>query len=91
MLVPVNLRALMGRVAFIGALKVCTFIVVLPFLIKSSLRMQEVTKFINAANETKAASKATKEGAQLRLVKAPVDSTPGSSIKKPKAKAVSKK
>lgn len=54
--------------------------------------MQEVTKFINAANETKAASKAAKEGAQLRLVKAPADSTStGGSSKRPKGKAVGKK
>ena len=54
--------------------------------------IQEVTKFINAANETKAASKAAKEGAQLRLVKAPADGTStGGSSKRPKGKAVGKK
>lgn len=49
--------------------------------------LQEVTKFINAANETKAATKAAKEGAQLRLIKAPDGvSQPGPSAKRPSRK-----
>ncbi|KAG0567218.1 hypothetical protein M758_7G161500 [Ceratodon purpureus] len=48
---------------------------------------EEVTKFINAANETKAATKAAKEGAQLRLVKAPEGVTKaGPSAKRPSRK-----
>lgn len=48
---------------------------------------QEVTKFINAANETKAATKAVKEGAQLRLVKAPEGAAnAGPSAKRPSRK-----
>jgi len=43
---------------------------------------QEVTKFINAANETKAATKACKEGAQLCLLKTPIDSNATPSRKK---------
>jgi hypothetical protein len=41
-----------------------------------------VTKFINAANETKAATKACKEGAQLCLLKTPIDSNAAPSRKK---------
>ncbi|XP_024384833.1 uncharacterized protein [Physcomitrium patens] len=48
---------------------------------------EEVTKFINAANETKAATAAAKEGAQLRLVKPPE----GVSKSAPSAKRPSRK
>ncbi|KAJ7524549.1 hypothetical protein O6H91_17G010800 [Diphasiastrum complanatum] len=36
----------------------------------------EVSKFINQANEVKAATLACKEGARLRLVKAPTETKP---------------
>lgn len=48
--------------------------------------LQEVTKFINAANETKAATKAAKEGAQLRLIKAPEGVAKAPSAKRPDRK-----
>ncbi|KAJ7524550.1 hypothetical protein O6H91_17G010800 [Diphasiastrum complanatum] len=37
---------------------------------------KEVSKFINQANEVKAATLACKEGARLRLVKAPTETKP---------------
>ena len=53
--------------------------------------LQEVSKFINAANETKAATKAAKEGAQLLLIKPPEGvAKAGPSAKRPSRK-VSKK
>ncbi|KAL3683490.1 hypothetical protein R1sor_001512 [Riccia sorocarpa] len=49
---------------------------------------KEVTKFIDAANELKAATQASKEGARLRLIKAPevdVASIKPKNVKKKKA------
>ncbi|KAI5073728.1 hypothetical protein GOP47_0011741 [Adiantum capillus-veneris] len=49
---------------------------------------KEVQKFIDSANETKAAAIASKEGARLSLIKAPVDAATTSKKSKslPKAK-----
>ncbi|BBN06218.1 hypothetical protein MPTK1_3g19310 [Marchantia polymorpha subsp. ruderalis] len=54
---------------------------------------KEVTKFIDAANELKAATQASKEGARLRLVKAPeFDATavPPKNVKKKKEALIKK-